>query len=895
MIGKGIFLFSVLMGAYCFCFAQNQSIDSLKKVIFNSENGMKVDAMNGLSLQLSRYDKAARVASIELAKEAYHLSEEINYSKGKIEALINQARMSVGNEAKNKYKLAITISHKNNEVALEGYSLACLGLYYESSRPDSSIYFYSKSLPLLEKEKQPYYLSFLYIVMAQYYGVIGKTELQLQYLEKSWEIRLKLPEKLYLPYAGVRLAAFYLKNGDTKKALTYLDRAQANLAGDTISNEEISMLNKQRASILANQGYLVEALRLFNQSKKYFESQSLNLELVNLLLESAEVLEDLGSYESSLKNSFEALQIADKNNYGYERTKILLRIAWIHFELNNLQLSKKFAAQALHAASKGNHSSEEASTLNLNGLIALQQGNLKESSNFFESALVIRQKINDQNGVASTLSNIGWVLSNEGKFAKAIEYQLKSLTLQTKLNDPVEKIYVLIRLGEVYIQTNNYEQAENYLTAAEELAHLTKASSPLVRIYELKRDLAAVKQNLSATLKYTKLFEHLKDSLFNQNSHTRMATINALYELDQKDRQIELNKEKLKSQQEKITQQSWVIWISIIGAVVIIASSLILALNYKKVQALHKDVVQSNKELGESKSEVEAQNEELTQQSEQIMAQRDLLINQNTKLEEARTIINNQNLQINKRNFDLEIEVEKRTEELIKYNQQLEQFAFISSHNLRAPVARILGLSNVLKLDKTWKEEEHPVHKHLFDTTTELDRVVRDLNTILEIKKNSSGVNTKIDFKEEIKLVTLSLEKEIQETQAQLICNFEDAPGVFTLRPYLDSILINLIGNAIKYRKPNSPPIIKIKTEHSDGYICLSIKDNGLGIDLSKYGEKLFGLYNRFHNHVEGHGLGLYLVKSQVTALGGEIEVESQVNEGSIFKVYLKDYREIIG
>ena len=452
---------------------------------------------------------------------------------------------------------------------------------------------------------------------------------------------------------------------------------------------------------------------------------------------------------------------------------------------------------------------------------------------------------------------------------------------------------MLTRLGQAYTKSKNFEKAENYLTAAEELAKLTKVSSPLVTVYEYKRDLAAEQQNLTAILRYTTLFEHLKDSLFNQNSNTRMTTINALYELDQKDRQIELSKEKLKNQQKKITQQSLIIWVSLVGVALIIVCGVILALHYKKVQALNKEVVQSNNDLIESKSEIEAQNEELVQQSEEILAQRDLLMDQNTKLEEARTMIGNQNSQINKRNYDLEIEVEKRTEELIKYNQQLEQFAFISSHNLRAPVARILGLSNVLKLDKKWKEDEHQVHKHLFDTTQELDRVVRDLTTILEIKKNSSGVNTKVDFKEEVKLVRLSLEKEIQETQAQLIYDFEDIPDVFTLRPYLDSILINLIGNAIKYRKPYYSPIIELKTERRDEYICLSVKDNGLGIDLLKHGEKVFGLYNRFHNHVEGHGLGLYLVKSQVTAMGGKIEVESQVNEGTVFKVYLKNHQEI--
>jgi tetratricopeptide (TPR) repeat protein len=299
--------------------------------------------------------------------------------------------------------------------------MTCLGFnYYNGGQPDSAIYFYTKALPLLEKAQQPYYLSFLYITIADYYGTVDQPAQQLEYLKKSWDIRLKLPEKLYLPHVGVRLAAFYSKRRDIDKALAYLDRAQANLASDTLNNEEISIINKQRASILAKEGYLVKALQLFNQSKKFFQNQSLDLELTDLLLESAEVLEDVGSYEAGLKNSFEALTIANKNDYKYERTKILVRIAWFYFELNNLQLSKKFAAQALQAARQGHYIEEEATTLNLNGLITMQEGNLKESSNYFENALAIRQKINDQDGIASTLSNIGWGSPTKVNMAKPL-------------------------------------------------------------------------------------------------------------------------------------------------------------------------------------------------------------------------------------------------------------------------------------------------------------------------------------------------------------------------------------------------------------------------------------------------------------------------------------------
>jgi len=295
-----------------------------------------------------------------------------------------------------------------------------------------------------------------------------------------------------------------------------------------------------------------------------------------------------------------------------------------------------------------------------------------------------------------------------------------------------------------------------------------------------------------------------------------------------------------------------------------------------------------NKELAEKQDEIATQNEELMQSNEEILTQRDLVSKQKTKLEEANIIIEKQNLEIKRRNENLEKEVDIRTQELVEYNQQLEQFAFISSHNLRAPVARILGLGQLLEISGNNATDIALILQGLISTALELDRVVRDLNTILEIKKNNSSVLVEINFEEELKLVRINLEKEITESGTQIHADFSKAPFIKTIRPYLDSILMNLISNAIKYRKPELGPVISIRTENKDEFICMTVSDNGLGIDLTLYREKLFSLYSRFHDHVDGKGLGLYLVKTQVQALGGKIEVERNDSSGLTFHIFFK-------
>jgi PAS domain S-box-containing protein len=313
---------------------------------------------------------------------------------------------------------------------------------------------------------------------------------------------------------------------------------------------------------------------------------------------------------------------------------------------------------------------------------------------------------------------------------------------------------------------------------------------------------------------------------------------------------------------------------------------------YEELVSREEKIKIQNLKLKEQQEELETQNETLIQSQEEISTQMEMAALQNAKIQEAGDTIAIQNEEIKRRNENLEAEVENRTKELVEYNQQLEQFAFISAHNLRAPVARILGLGHLLDLLplETDLRERKLIYDKMVSTACELDRVVSDLNTILEIKKNNTSVVSEINLDQQLQLIKVNLEKEIEETKAEISVDFSNANTIYTVKPYLDSILINLISNAIKYRCPDRTPIICIRTELRDDYTCLIVQDNGLGIDLALHKEKIFTLYNRFHTHVEGKGLGLYLVKTQVTALGGKIEVESEVDRGITFYVYLRTH-----
>lgn len=237
-----------------------------------------------------------------------------------------------------------------------------------------------------------------------------------------------------------------------------------------------------------------------------------------------------------------------------------------------------------------------------------------------------------------------------------------------------------------------------------------------------------------------------------------------------------------------------------------------------------------------------------------------------------------------------EIEKEKMTEDLIKHNKNLEQFAYIISHNLRSPVANILGLIYVLKnspqMDKADLER---VMDGLGISVKKLDDVIIDLNFILQKRREISEKKELINLKTLVQDIETLLGEDVEKQNGTISTNFTEVNELFSIKSYLNSIFLNLITNSIKYKKPDTAVSISISTQKKNNKVFVSFTDNGLGIDLDAYGDKLFGLYKKFHHHVEGKGMGLYMVRTQVELLGGKINVNSVVNQGTTFVLEFDD------
>jgi len=227
------------------------------------------------------------------------------------------------------------------------------------------------------------------------------------------------------------------------------------------------------------------------------------------------------------------------------------------------------------------------------------------------------------------------------------------------------------------------------------------------------------------------------------------------------------------------------------------------------------------------------------------------------------------------------LEKERIANDLVQRNTDLEQFAYIVSHNLRAPIANILGISSILQSEDISTHDRKQFEQHMFTVVENLDEIVRDLNNILQVKREISEKKEKIIFSELVENIKSSLENLLKKENVLIKTDFSGLDEFMTLKSYMHSIFYNLISNSIKFRHFERLPVIEIKSEKYDGKFRLVFKDNGVGFDLEKRKEQLFKLYKRFHPEIEGKGIGLFMVKTQVEVLGGTITLNSEPDNGT--------------
>ncbi len=573
-----------------------------------------------------------------------------------------------------------------------------------------------------------------------------------------------------------------------------------------------------------------------------------------------------GSIDKSIYTFLKSLEISEKTNYSLMIGANLARIADINRQQGNYKKALELATKGIEILRKEPQKLYLLHALHRIGTLYTDQNQLDKALSYYQEGLAVAKEVKASNQLSLYFFQIANVYFRQDNNKEALKYAQEGLVVSQKNQNFIQQSRILNLIGKIYLKENDIKTSLTYFYQALPLARQVDAVPDLKDVYWGLYESHKKLEKIDSTLFYLEQATTLKDSLYNTEK-------TKLVNFFQVDAEIEKQKIELKKKQVEIENRTLLIYL---GGILIVFTTLIAGIlfyNNKKQKKANTLLILQKEEIIKQKEQIEKQNmslqmlnEEITQQKEEI----ETLNNQLEKLVEDRT---NQ----------LKITVDN----LSKQNQDLAQFSYIISHNLRAPVARILGLINIFNEDKYADEFDRQIINHLKRTAQELDTVIKDLTQIIAIRNSLDKTKEKVNLHEVTALTQEILKDEIQKANVKIITDFQLFDCVYSVKSYVQSIFYNLLSNAIKYKSDKRHPIIVLKTELVDNFICLSVKDNGLGIDLSNTDTyKIFGLYQRLHDHVEGKGIGLFLVKTQIESLGGKVEIESQLDVGTTFKIY---------
>lgn len=265
----------------------------------------------------------------------------------------------------------------------------------------------------------------------------------------------------------------------------------------------------------------------------------------------------------------------------------------------------------------------------------------------------------------------------------------------------------------------------------------------------------------------------------------------------------------------------------------------------------------------------------------------------NRQLRDSLAELTASRLEVTEKNTCLHVanlEIGVRNQQLAHTNQDLDNFVYAASHDLKQPVNNLMGLFEELRRTATFHDADEALVMRLVDESLRnLSTTIHDLAAVVQEQRHpGQGVPEPVSFAELTAEALLALRPELLATGAQLSTDFTALPALQYMRSSLRTVLVNLLSNALKYHQPGRLLRVQVRTYEVDDRPVLEVADNGLGIDLARFGDELFHLFRRFHPEAgEGTGVGLFLVNRLVESCGGHIEVDSQAGHGTTFRVYL--------
>jgi signal transduction histidine kinase len=623
----------------------------------------------------------------------------------------------------------------------------------------------------------------------------------------------------------------------------------------------ISSAYRCLAIVLQKSQQKKKAIQAIDKANEIALRYDLKLERADNLRVSGDIFRYDGKFIIAFKNYIEALKIYESLNvHDKEVLLIYTYLGDIYFKTKHYNIARKYLVKAYQSGKKRLDSRTLINALNTIALIHREKNEYNQALYYHKNALDLAIKVRDSAWIGIVHGNIGRVYHLKKEYDLAIPHFKINIRLSQQFQEWSHVIMNMSRMSDIYLEQKNFTISKSYLDSALRIADKQSEYEPKQYLYWVLTKYYRNRNQTEKAFEYQTLYTQVKDSIEKKNYIEEVDEIKSSFELDKKQTQIELLQKQNEVISESEQKKTYILLLTFLMlAFTGIVIFLLYRSNYLKVKA------------------------------------NDLLRNQQKELQEKSEEIQRQNIEIRDLNNSLEMMVQERTkqleeanENLLKQNQNLEQFSYVISHNLRAPIAQILGLLSVIENDGPQSGFDKNISQYLHKAANNLDMIVTDLNAILLMRNQSTENKEKVNLKEVFNLTIESMRSLIESSNATIHSDFSKVESLFSNKTFLNSILYNLISNGIKYKDLRRDSEIWVKSSQSEAYVCIAVSDNGLGLDLNVVKpEKLFKLYSRMHNHTEGKGMGLFIVKEQVDSLNGKIEVESKPGVGTTFRIYL--------
>lgn len=859
-------------------FGQTKAIDSLRAILNTSSSPEKrVDVLCELSSQL--YDENDSVA-IVYANTALEEATAIGYPSGQQYALVV---VGVGYYLQGEYPVSLNHlrrslqMHTDKKFTEEIYCRNLIGnIYQRTGRYDSALLYYDEVLkmPGLDNNNR----SMAYRGLASVYLARWESEKVERLLQIVDSIDQRQSTNLQSLYLHGKLYENLL---DYSKAQDYFSKLCALARG--VDNYYTTQCMLSQAALFYQRGdfsrALQEALAILNNpaSRLYQPLRA------SIYITMADVYVEYAQYDFAVKYYLEALKITERINLRNQTADIYSSLAWVSKDQYNFKQAHDYIdkSEQLRVEMGDNHGLSNAH--NIRGLIFLTEKKYDRAAAELNRAINIRKQINHQRGISASVYNLSLVYEAKGDLDKALELQQEAMRTEEKFASKLDLGITYNSIASLYVKKGDFRSAIGYLDMGLQLSQETGSKLMLRNNYGIRAQAFELQGNYQAAYEMQKRYQELNDSIYSEDSASKLAEMQALFQVTQKDNEIQLlTANKLLQENQLQTQRSRILFLTIAVAAGILVFILVLILAIKTYR-YNQQMKKSQIEIIEQKEEIQTQAEELTEANQSLMklnadlqAKTEEIQLQSMELKETNEII----VAINR---DLDEIVEKRTKQLQEAYKELDTFFYRASHDFRRPLTTFMGLAEVAKV--TVKDQYAlDLFDRVRDTARSLDKMLVKLQSISDVGANEL-VYKEVLIREIFDSVCISFEEELRKNNFRIIKEGSFRNPIVSYPAMVRIIIENLVENAIQFGGGADPYIRLMLQQHADS-VEFTIEDNGVGIPESLR-SSVFDMYFRGSERSKGNGLGLYIVKKAVLKLQGAVELSGSPDGGCSFKITL--------